>query len=155
MITSGSRMSGGNVCADVDFFRVEEGKTTVADLVIRDDSAQVRVIGSFDSESRYIKPDGTETSVLATTGRGYFTVIIADYGTEPTNHAFMDISAVADELEKWGRPILVIFASDEDYRKFRADQFKLPSTVSFGIDVDGSQRCSSHAGSPVRDHRSL
>ena len=140
MITSGSRMSGGNVCADVDFFRVEEGKTTVADLVIRDDSAQVRVIGSFDSESRYLKPDGTETSVLATTGRGYFTVIIADYGTEPTNHAFMDISAVADELEKWGRPILVIFASDEDYRKFRADQFKLPSTVSFGIDADGKIR---------------
>jgi hypothetical protein len=52
----------------------------------------------------------------------------------------MDISAVADELEKWGRPILVIFASDEDYRKFRADQFKLPSTVSFGIDADGKIR---------------
>ena len=147
MITSGSRMSGGNVCADVDFFTIEEGKTTIADLVVRDDSSQLRVIGNFDSESRYMKVDtpsdlsgAVETSVLATTGRGYFTVILADYGTEPTNHAFMDISAVAEELEKWGKPVLVIFASEEDCRKFRADQFRLPSTVSFGVDIDGRIR---------------
>ena len=147
MITSGSRMSGGNVCADVDFFAIEEGKTTVADLVVRDDSAQVRVVGNFDSESRYMKVNSTsdisdaiETSVLATTGRGYFTVIIADYGTEPTNHAFMDISAVAEELEQWGRPVIVMFASEEDCRKFRSEQFKLPSTVSYGIDTEGKIR---------------
>ena len=147
MITSGSRMSGGNVCADMAFFTIEEGKTTVADLVIRDDAGQIRVIGSFDSEGKYMKMpapgqtgDPVQTSVLATTGRGYFAVVLVDYGTEPTNHAFMDISAVASELEAWGRPLLVIFASEEDYRKFRADHFNLPSTVSYGIDADGSMR---------------
>ena len=147
MITSGSRMSGGNVCADMAFFTIEEGKTTVADLVIRDDAGQIRVIGSFDSEGKYMKMpapgqtgDPVQTSVLATTGRGYFAVALVDYGTEPTNHAFMDISAVASELEAWGRPLLVIFASEEDYRKFRADHFNLPSTVSYGIDADGSMR---------------
>ena len=56
------------------------------------------------------------------------------------NHAFMDISAAAKELEKWGRPLLVIFASEEDYRKFRADHFSLPSTVRYGVDADGSIR---------------
>ena len=147
MITSGSRMSGGNVCADMAFFTVEEGKTTVADLVIRDDASQLRVIGSFDSEGKYMKVpapgqqgESSQTSVLATTGRGYFAVALVDYGTEPTNHAFMDISAVASELEAWGRPLLVIFASEEDYRKFRADHFNLPSTVSYGVDADGSMR---------------
>ena len=146
MLVSGSRMSGGNVFADIQFFTVEEGKTTVVDLVMRDIKDQIRVIGSFDSEAKYLsvpapKSDGrTLKSVLETTGRGYFAVAIVDYGTEPTNHAFMDISAAAKELEEWGRPLLVVFASEEDYRKFRPEHFNLPSTVHFGIDADGSMR---------------
>lgn len=139
MLVSGSRMSGGNVFADVEFFTVEEGKTTVRELVMRDVKDQLRVIGSFDSEMKY-SADGVEKSVLETTGRGYFAVALVDYGTEPTNHAFMDISAVASELEDWGRPILVIFATEDDYRKFRAQDFNLPSTVHFGVDVDGRMR---------------
>ncbi len=139
MLVSGSRMSGGNVFADVEFFTVEEGKTTVRELVMRDIKDQIRVIGSFDSEMKY-NADGVEKSVLETTGRGYFAVALVDYGTEPTNHALMDISAAASELEVWGRPILVVFATEDDYRKFRAQDFKLPSTVHFGIDIDGKMR---------------
>lgn len=140
MLTSGSRMSEGNVLADVEFIEVEEGKTSVAELVIRDASDQLRVIGSFDSEMEYLTAGGDVESVLETTGRGYFAVVLADYGTEPTNHAFMDISAVSAELEEWGRPILVVFASEDDFRKFRADHFKLPSNVRFGIDEGGKMR---------------
>ena len=151
MLVSGSRMSGGNVFADVEFFTVEEGKTTVRELVMRDVKDQLRVIGSFDSEMKYnsVVPEDdchfdraqrVEKSVLETTGRGYFAVALVDYGTEPTNHAFMDISAVASELEAWGRPLLVIFATEDDYRKFRAQDFNLPSTVHFGVDVDGRMR---------------
>ncbi len=139
MLVSGSRMSGGNVFADVEFFTVEEGKTTVRELVMRDIKDQIRVIGSFDSEIKY-NADGVEKSVLETTGRGYFAVALVDYGTEPTNHALMDISAAAADLEAWGRPILVVFATEDDYRKFRAQDFNLPSTVHFGIDIDGKMR---------------
>ena len=167
MLVSGSRMSGGNVLADVEFFTIEEDKTTVVDLVMRDAADQHRVIGSFDSEMKYLSvsvdeitplpPVGrndnkgystvisselqrVEKSVLETTGRGYFAVALVDYGTEPVNHAFMDISAVASELEEWGRTILVVFASEEDYRKFRVQDFSLPSTVRYGIDADGRMR---------------
>lgn len=157
MLVSGSRMSGGNVFADVEFFTIEEGKTTTIDLIVRDIADQIRVIGSFDSEMKYmavpshvnsegrvIVSSGAETmeekSVLETTGRGYFAVALVDYGTEPTNHAFMDISAAAAELEQWGRPLLVVFATEDDFRKFRADHFNLPSTVRFGIDIDGKMR---------------
>ena len=139
MLVSGSRMSGGNVFADVEFFTVEEGKTTVRELVMRDIKDQIRVIGSFDSEMKY-NADGVEKSVLETTGRGYFAVALVDYGTEPTNHALMDISAAAADLEAWGRPILVVFATEDDYRKFRAQDFNLPSTVHFGLDIDGKMR---------------
>ena len=52
----------------------------------------------------------------------------------------MDISAVASELEAWGRPLLVIFATEDDFRKFRAQDFNLPSTVHFGVDIDGRMR---------------
>jgi hypothetical protein len=52
----------------------------------------------------------------------------------------MDISAVKSELEAWGRPILVVFATEDDCRKFRAEHFDLPSTVRFGIDTDGKMR---------------
>ncbi|MBR5833538.1 MAG: transglutaminase domain-containing protein [Bacteroidales bacterium] len=146
MLVSGSRMSGGNVFADVEFFTIEEGKTTVEELVMRDIADQIRVIGSFDSEMKYmsVTPGDAEAkvekSVLETTGRGYFAVALVDYGTEPTNHAFMDISAVKAELEAWGRPILVVFATEDDYRKFRAQDFNLPSTVHFGIDINGQMR---------------
>ena len=140
MLVSGSRMSGGNVFADVAFLTIEEGKTTVADLVMRDIKDQIRVIGSFDSEAKYLTLDRVEKSILETTGRGYFAVALVDYGTEPTNHAFMDISAAAAELEAWGRPIVVIFATEDDCRKFRAEHFNLPSTVRFGIDEGGKIR---------------
>lgn len=157
MLVSGSRMSGGNVFADVEFFTVEEGKTTVRELVMRDIKDQIRVIGSFDSEIKYSSchpqkgvasschpEEGgarrEDLSVLETTGRGYFAVALVDYGTEPTNHALMDISAAAADLEAWGRPILVVFATEDDYRKFRAQDFKLPSTVHFGVDIDGKMR---------------
>jgi hypothetical protein len=145
MLVSGSRMSGGNVFADIEFFTVEEGKTTVVDLVMRDIKDQIRVIGSFDSEMKYISCEPgsdkrVEKSVLETTGRGYFAVALVDYGTEPSNHAFMDISRAAAELEAWGRPLLVVFATEDDFRKFRAQDFNLPSTVRFGIDEDGKMR---------------
>ena len=146
MLVSGSRMSGGNVLANVQFFTIEEGKTTVANLEVRDAKDQIRVIGSFDSEAKYLSVPGPKSdertlkSVLETTGRGYFAVALVDYGTEPTNHAFMDMSAAAKDLEAWGRPILVVFASEEDYAKFRPEHFSLPANVHYGIDIDGSMR---------------
>jgi hypothetical protein len=146
MLVSGSRMSGGNVLANVEFFTIEKGKTTVVDLAVRDAKDQIRVIGSFNSEAKYLSVPGPKSdertlkSVLETTGRGYFSVALVDYGTEPTNHAFMDISAAAKELEAWGRPILVVFASEEDYAKFRPEHFSLPSNIHYGIDADGSMR---------------
>lgn len=158
MLVSGSRMSGGNVFADVEFLTVEEGKTTVSELVMRDIKDQIRVIGSFDSEMKYLAlptvgvtegnsgdllaaiSNAVEKSVLETTGRGYFAVALVDYGTEPSNHAFMDISRAAAELEAWGRPLLLVFATEDDFRKFRVQDFDLPSTVRFGIDADGKMR---------------
>lgn len=148
MLVSGVRMADGSVLSDVEFFTVEEGKTSVVPLKLRDNASGVRVIGSFNSEALYDKASDpgksfrieSRGSVLSTTGRGYFAVILADRGLEPTNHALKDISAVASEFEAWGRPVLIIFASEDDCRHFDLSYFDLPSTVSYGIDTDGSLR---------------
>lgn len=149
MLTSGSRMSGGNVLADMSFFRISEGQVTDVELVVRDDPSQYRVIGTFNSEALYDKvprpgkgvPCTMERkSVLSETGRGYFAVVLADYGREPVDHAMRDISAAASDLESWGRPILVVFASETDWERFDPEKYELPVTVSYGIDSDGSMR---------------
>lgn len=149
MLTSGSRMSGGNVLADVSFFRIREGEVTDAELVVRDDPSQYRVIGTFNSEALYDKVPRPgkgvacareRKSVLSETGRGYFAVVLADYGREPVDHAMRDISAAASELEAWGRPVLVVFATESDWERFDPEKYALPLTVSYGIDADGSMR---------------
>ena len=136
LLVSGKRMASGKVLASAQMFTVAEGKTTTLDLNLREPSGQdVTVIGSFDSESRYMK-EGTETSVLATTGRGYFIVGVLGVGQEPTNHALRDIAKLQAEFEAWGKSIVLIFTNETQQRNYRAAEFgNLPSTVSYGVDI--------------------
>lgn len=139
MLVSGTRLAKGGVLAQVSFFGVEQDKETDAGLVMRESEEAVSVIGSFNSESKFQTPEGGETSVLLTTGRGYFIVGILGVGDEPTNHALKDIAAKASELEKWGRKIVLLFPSRATYEKYQSAPIEgLPSTVVFGIDADGS-----------------
>lgn len=142
MLVTGSRLADGSVLANVSFFNVRPDSTTQTGLVMRDNSEAVRVIGSFDSESKFIDAaTGTETSVLLTAGRGYFAVGLVGVGQEPTDHALKDIAAKAAELEKWGRLIILLFPDERAYRKYAASPAApLPRTVTFGIDRGGSVR---------------
>ena len=56
---------------------------------------------------------------------------------EPTNHAMRDIAAVKDDLESWGRKMVLLFPDEEGYKKFDAKEFgNLPNTIVYGIDKD-------------------
>ena len=58
-------------------------------------------------------------------------------GQEPTNHALRDIAALGSEFEKWGRKIVLLFPSEEQYKKFHPAEFQgLPSTIAYGVDID-------------------
>ena len=140
MMVTGTRMASGAVLANVTFFTIEEGKTTTVDLVMRESKDQVQVIGNFNSESTYL-PIGTSEpqSILQTCGRGYYVVAVLGAGQEPTNHALRDIAALSGEFEKWGRKMVLLFPSEKQYKKFRPSEFPgLPSTITYGIDVDGA-----------------
>ncbi len=138
MMVTGTRMSSGSVLSEVSFFNVEPGKTTPVKLIMRENTDEVQVIGSFNSENRFKRADdGKETSVLATTGRGYFVVAILGTGQEPTNHAMRDIAAVKGELEAWGRSMVLLFPDETSYRNFNPKEFgDLPGTITYGIDAD-------------------
>lgn len=140
LLVTGTRLASGSVLSQCRIFVVAPGQRTSVPLELATPSDDVSVIGNFDSESRYIS-GGREVSILSQTGRGYFVVGLLGVGQEPTNHALHDIERAKADLESWGRPILLLFESEEEARAFREEHFdSLPSTTIFGIDKSGSIR---------------
>lgn len=136
MLATGTRMANGSVLNRMVFFQIEAGKTTNVDLVMRESKDDIQVIGNFNSENKYIDAaTGKETSLLATTGRGYYVVALLGARQEPTNHAMRDIAAVKEKLEGWGRTMVLLFPDEEGFQKFDAKEFgALPGNIVYGID---------------------
>ena len=140
LLTTGTRLASGSVLATNQFFTIKENTTTQLELKMRKSGDQISVIGSFDSESKFNK-DGQEVSILSQTGRGYFVVGVLGLGQEPTNHALRDIAKVRKEIDKWNRPMVLLFESQKEveaYRKEHADQ--MPRNTVYGIDTNGAIR---------------
>ncbi|MBR5238105.1 MAG: transglutaminase domain-containing protein [Paludibacteraceae bacterium] len=146
LMVTGSRLANGGVLAQMNFFTIEENQTTQTELVMRQSTDQVQVIGSFNSESLYNKyeaQDNSQCSILSTTGRGYFVIGIIGYGDEPTNHALRDIANVANELNDWGRPMILLSPnSDLANKTFSSDLIATLNSqltnLNLGIDIDGA-----------------
>lgn len=157
MLVTGMRMASGSVLSTASFFTVEAGKTTSIKLEMREGSDEITVIGNFNSENKFnLAAGGEETSVLLTTGRGYFVVGILGARQEPTNHAMRDIAAVKKELEEWGCGIVLLFPGEDDYRKFDPNEFgNLPKTITYGIDKDSKIQKEIVANMKLNDPNSL
>lgn len=142
MLTTGSRVANGSVMSNVSFFTVEKDKETRIELTMRDNAEEIRVIGNFNSELKYTDvTTKTETSILSTTGRGYFVIGILGPGQEPTNHALKDIEIKKEEFEKWGRKMILLFPDEKSYNKFSPTDFpNLPSNIVYGIDTNNAIR---------------
>lgn len=140
MLVTGTRMANGSVLAEIEFFNVEADKTTPIQLEMRESKDEIQVIGNFNSENKFKRADnGEETSLLATTGRGYYIVALLGSRQEPTNHAMRDIAAVKKELEDWGRGIVLLFPDEKGYKNFDPKEFgDLPGTITYGLDIDGA-----------------
>ena len=140
MLTTGTRLASGSVLAATRIFNIEKGKPTTLPLDIRHDANDVSVIGQFNSES-IISKDGKDVSILSQTGRGYYILAVLGVGQEPTNHALHDIEKERAAFESWGRPVVLLFESEADAKKFQKDEFgSLPSTVQYAIDKNGAIR---------------
>ena len=164
LLTTGTRLANGGVLAHIEIFRIchdspsnpaiisgtllpdgsVKGKLELgcldADNVtiplrIRTETDELKVLGSFNSELRYL-PQGADAvrSILSTSGRGYFVVGFLRPGDEPTNHALRDLSVVRAKLEEWGRSIILLVPEGTDFASFmqRPECQGLPANVSFG-----------------------
>lgn len=143
VLVTGTRLASGAVLSKVVSFIIAPGRTTALDLVMRENRDEVQVIGSFNSESLFtpLQQGATKQSLLQACGRGYFVVGILGAGQEPTNHALRDIATLKDDLEKWGRNIVLLFPDEAGYNKFRPEEFPgLPATIIYGVDTDGISR---------------
>lgn len=140
LLVTGQRMADGSVMAHTQFFTIEPGKTTRQKLDVRQESEGLKVIGSFNSEN-LIEKDGKEVSILSQTGRGYYILGVLGMGQEPTNHALHDIAKMKEKLDKWGRPMVLLFTNQAEKDKFEAQKGEfgnlLKNTI-FGIDKDGT-----------------
>lgn len=141
LLTSGTRMADGSVLAHLSIFPVGSGEEHTATLTMREDTARLQVIGNFNSENIYADATAArEQSVLATTGRGYFVVGLIRANHEPSNHILHDLEKLRDELEAWGRPIVLMFPTQDELDRFnqnRAEFTNLPATLRFGVDSRG------------------
>ena len=148
LLTSGTRAASGKVLAVNRIFTIAPGQTTSINLTMRQSDDIVAVIGNFNSESKFfllddeLKPlSSDDVSILSQTGRGYFIVGLLGVGQEPTNHAMRDIAKMNGAINKWGRPMVLLFENEQEAQKYRQENFgKLPKNIIYGIDRDGSIR---------------
>ena len=142
MMTSGTRLANGGVLARLTAFNVEAGQSTQTRLVMRESRNDIQVTGSFNSKSLFTptgdKKSGTSTSILNACGRGYFVIGILNPGQEPTNHALKDMEKLADKLDEWGRPIVLLFPDQASADRFKPADFPhLPTNICYGVDTHG------------------
>ena len=142
LTVSGTRLANGGVLARLSFCTVAPGETATQQLVLRRSADQVQVIGVLNAENTYTDEKEGEKTILSTTGRGYYAIGLIAPNHEPSTHALNDLAAAAGELERWGRSIILLFASEEDAARFRnkADFAALPANVRFGVDKGGAVR---------------
>lgn len=142
LLVTGVRMAKGNVLSTIRTFNITHNQTTRIDLTLREDNDDIQVIGNIDPEAKFLlaeNPNREETSILATTGRGYFIIGILGSRQEPTNHAMRDIAAIHNSFNNWDRSIILLFKDEANWKNFDTQEFgTLPHTITYGIDSDGS-----------------
>lgn len=148
LLTTGTRLASGKVLARLQTFSVEPGQTARVPLVMRHDSQALSVVASIDAEAKFapaaigadksLAPSADQTSILATTGRGYFILAMLGAHDEPSNHATHLLQSAAPKINQWGRPVVALFANQAELKAFAPARLDKLAHLSYGIDADGS-----------------
>lgn len=135
LLTTGNRQSNGSVLASTSLFEIKKNEFTNLPLFLRDKHETATVFGSLPMEISYFNSRTGKKETLPQDEQ--FILGFIAPSNEPTNHALRDISTCATRFEQWGGKIILLNLSSEQERRFNKDEFKaLPSTVTWGIDID-------------------
>lgn len=149
-LVSGTRLGGGEVLAELRIFTIRKDAETEVELVLPAERRTEDIRGTFDTGVGYRDAEGSQQALNETIGDGCCVIGILGAGEEPTNHALHDMAAFREALEGLHTPILLLFESEENARRFVADDFPaLPATVRFGTDTTGEVRRSIAAGAQL------
>ncbi len=158
VLTTGTRLADGSVLAEMQAITVVPGLTTSATFSLREQPGTIAVLGSLNAEDLYqpLSADGTflavspnssdvtlpaPTSLLSTTGRGYYALGLIAPNHEPSNHTLRDIARVADGFNAWNRKFILLFDSPASASRFNFKEYEnIPTTVVWGADIDGTIR---------------
>lgn len=137
-LITGTRLADGGVAVNSEVFKIEPAKQTNVKMVMRENTSKLQVIANCDPETLYVPSNSDEPkSILSTTGRGYFILAVIDAKKEPTTHFLRGLESIAPELNKWGRPIVLVLEDKSKLQHFNLAEFpNLPKTVSYGYDHD-------------------
>ncbi len=138
MCVAGNRAADGSVDATVRFFNVKAGEKQQIPLEVPELTDPLTVVGNIDLTARFHRVGSAQQEILrSVVGNDYYVVGILEPNKEPTNHALKDIERVKERFEQWGRPMVILFQSEEAYAKFKASDFpNLPKNIIWGILTD-------------------
>lgn len=109
MLVSGTRLADGSVLSHIEMKNIPSGTTTQMPLILRESGDKVQVMGSIDAEEKFLRSGEREqSSILSATGRGYFLICLMGTHDEPTIHAKGQLSEMAQTINEWGHPVLVL-----------------------------------------------
>ena len=96
-------------------------------------------MGTASLDAAYTDAEGMKTSLKDFIGTDRCVVAILGAGEEPTNHILNDISMFKKDIEKTGAKMLMLFASEDNAKRYRPADFpNLPDNIVFGTDTGGA-----------------
>ncbi len=136
ILTSGTRLEDGTALTHSEFFTIKAGEITKINLILRQPDNEIRVIGSFYADSKFVDIENEEVCNPKQFIRdSYFILGLLDQGSEPTTHAMQDIAAFRQDFEDSDLPMFFIFSDREEYDKFMLKGFnELPEGIVYGLD---------------------
>lgn len=140
LLISGQRMADGSVLSRTQSFYLYPDSVNEVELIILQDTTQLQVLGNVNAEDLYFDlAADSEKSLLSTAGRGFYVLGIIGGNDEPSSHVLNDIAAMKEELEKSGREIIILYASNDELNKSVGKTFpSMPSNVHMGVDTQGN-----------------
>ena len=138
-LVSGTRLDGGEVLTEINVFTVPKDGTVKADLVVPEKVNTTEILGTANLDVQYTDASGNTSSLKDFVGTDKCVVAVLGAGEEPTNHILNDISVFKQEIEKTGARMLMLFASEDNARRFKPADFPdLPENIVLGTDKDGA-----------------
>lgn len=143
VLTSGTRMADGKILTRMQFFNVKGGERSSVNLILREDSEDLRVIGNMN----------VDASIIEKCGRGYFILVFLKHNHEPGNHILSDIVKYKEDFREWGRALLFVYPDlhSLSMANERVSEMALPDNFIFIADKNSNLINAALTGIGIKD----